>query len=390
MKKKILIIYAKNASEIYNRKSALGSYIYSFADVLQELGNYEVSINGINFNKIQQSNLPSSVNQQTSFLKKIIPNFIKRILKDVRLFFELKKLRNNLFANVSEDLIIEFYSYASNIGAAISAKKNSPLIVIYDAPIIDEYVFFNESLPFFKSIISQREKKTLLQASTTVAYSSSVKNYIQHLADKKIEVAIHQNVDFSRFDFIENKNNTATINIGFIGSFLKWHRVDLLLSAFLKLKKEGYNVHLFLLGMGAEFENIKQLVENCNYKNDITMPGYADGEELLNYKKQIDIGVMPGSNWYGAPNKIFEYGASQMAVVAPNTPTIKDLFVNEDEVLLFENEVEQGLFTALKKLCEDANYRNRLATNLQQKIRITYSKNNTFEFYNSLIQKALK
>ena len=181
-----------------------------------------------------------------------------------------------------------------------------------------------------------------------------------------------------------------TLNIGFIGSFLKWHRVDLLLNVFTKLKSEGYDLHLYLLGMGEKYSEIREEVALNKYKNNITMPGFSDGAELLNFKKKMHIGVMPGSNWYGAPNKIFEYGASRMAVVAPDTPTIQDLFTDKSDVLLFENGSEDGLYTALKQLCENQQQIPLLAENLYQKIRTNYSKNHTFAFYNQLIKKAIQ
>ena len=91
------------------------------------------------------------------------------------------------------------------------------------------------------------------------------------------------------------------------------------------------------------------------------------------FKKRIDIGVMPSSNWYGAPNKIFEYGAAKIAVVAPSTPTIVDLFENYKDLLLFENESFDSLYNALLKLVEDKELLKSLAENLHGKIKKKYS-----------------
>ena len=108
----------------------------------------------------------------------------------------------------------------------------------------------------------------------------------------------------------------------------------------------------------------------------------------MNYKKQIDIGVMPSSNWYGAPNKIFEYGAAKIAVVAPSTPTIVDLFENNKDLILFENESFDSLYNSLLKLVENQELLNTLAENLQNKIKSKYSKENTFNFYDNLIKNS--
>ena len=385
---RILIIYTKNTGELGNRQSALGSYIACLCDIFQRSGMH-VFVNGIAYDIIKQ--LPVTANQpgSTSHITKYIPGFAKQLVKDSLVIKKIKESYNTIIGSGTYDCILEFYSYASDVGYRVSKHQKIPLLVVYDAPVLEEYIFFHGKKVVFRKEILKRELNTLKQADAIVAYSNPVKNYLNKLAGKSLPVFIHQNVDFTRFDFVETKPAGDLINIGFVGSFLKWHKVDWLLNAFTRLKQEGCSVQLYLIGMGAEFNSIAEKVSLNKYKELIHIPGFVDGEALLNLKKQIHIGVMPGSNWYGAPNKIFEYGASRMAVVAPKTPTIADLFEDREELILFEESSEQSLYSALKKLSEDKVLMNKLATCLQQKIRTMHSSENTFEFYNGLIKKSL-
>lgn len=389
MKKQILIIYSKNPDEIFNRKAALGSYIYALGALLEENG-YAVSINGNRFNEIRQNTSSSpATGSQKSVLKKIIPSFVKRVLKDLQLFRRTEKFLASL-ANTSADLVLEFYSYGSNAGYKLSIDKNSPLLVVYDAPVMDEYKLLQKAHPFFTRKIKRRERQTLSRASDIVVYSNAVKKYLKDRIHQDLRISIHQNIDFTRFDFIEKKQMDDTIHIGFIGSFLHWHRVDLLLQAFTKLRANGYRVFLYLLGVGEEYEMIKQQVSRNRYKETIIMPGFLDGSELFDYKKKLNIGVMPGSNWYGAPNKIFEYGAAHMAVIAPDTPTIKDLFEDKKEVYLFKQDSVEDLYNVLEQLCDQRRLITEISENLYHKIKTNYSKTNTFDFYNRLIKGAIQ
>ena len=115
MKKKILIVYGKSTAEIFNRQSALGSYIHCLAGILVKNG-YDVRINDIEFNEIPQQQSASVVTTQQSFLKKILPTFIKEYVKDKRLFSWM----NVLFAKIDNgkpfDKVLEFYTYGSDIG----------------------------------------------------------------------------------------------------------------------------------------------------------------------------------------------------------------------------------------------------------------------------------
>jgi len=198
-------------------------------------------------------------------------------------------------------------------------------------------------------------------------------------------VFIHQNVDFTRFDFIDAPRIEHEIKIGFIGSFLKWHRVDLLLTIFEKLAATHLNIRLYLIGDGMEFTTIETLVQNSKVKDRIELTGFCDGEQLLAFKRELHIGVMPGSNWYGAPNKIFEYGAAGLAVLAPSTPTITDLFQDKTDLLLFNWDDVDDAYKKLKNLIEDANLITRLQVNLQSKIKSKYSSAATIEFYTGMI-----
>jgi glycosyltransferase involved in cell wall biosynthesis len=251
--------------------------------------------------------------------------------------------------------------------------------------VLEEHAFFHGKQWFYRTEMKKRELKSLTLATSLVVYSNAVKKYVENKCNRQLPVFIHQNVDYTRFDFVNERENSVDVKIGFIGSFLKWHRVDLLIKAFIRLKEEGHQVKLFLIGNGMEYGSIKKMVLNSDFANDIFMPGFLDGQELLNLKQKLDIGVMPGSNWYGAPNKIFEYGAAKIAVVAPDTPTICDLFEHDKELLFFKQDDAESLLNQLRCYVTQVDLRKEHAKALQNKIRNNYSENVTFTFYNQLL-----
>jgi glycosyltransferase involved in cell wall biosynthesis len=386
MNNRVLLIYAKGVNELFNRQSALGSYIHCLCMVLEKYG-MQVYVNGtlfIELNKAYEAkvNVVSSSNKS---IAKLLPGIIKRPVKFYRELKNIQRLRNMLLNFDRYDVILEFYTCASDIGSVLSIKHKKPLVVLYDSPVQDEYTFFNGRTFFIHWFIGVRERKSLMAAKSIVVYSNAVKNYLNQKLKKNLPVCIHQNVDYTRFDFIFEKEPSETVNIGFIGSFLKWHRVDLLVNVFMRFKNEGKNVKLILLGNGLEFQNIRQRIEDLGMMDEIEMPGFVDGMELLEYKHKMHIGIMPGSNWYGAPNKIFEYGAAGLAVVAPDTPTIKDLFGSEHEILLFKQDVETELYEKLNMYIENPDLIRQHAINLQNKIKSTYNEEITWNFYHGLL-----
>jgi len=383
----IRIVYAKAWSGIFNRAGALESYIYKLAYIFNK-SEHKVYINQHLLCNIQQEKARNTSSPISSSLKKRIPQCIKRLLRDIYQINKYGRLYKAINKSEKADIIIEFSAYGSGIGYKLKKKTKAKYILIQDAPVLEEYGYFNKGVNLLHYLIQHRESKSLKKADAIVVYSEAVATYLNKQYKLNKEFYIHQNIDFSRFDYLSCKKDTNCICIGFIGSFLPWHNTLNLLRAFNKLKEEKYNIELLLIGKGEQYSFIKEKVELSEYKKDIKLTGFLDGEELLEAKKQIHIGVMPGSNWYGAPNKLFEYGAAGMAAVAPATPTITSLFTDKKNCLLFKDE--KTLYCCLKELLDNSMLREQLASSLQENIKRNYAEEITAHFYEKLIKRIPK
>ncbi len=387
---KLLILYTKNRQEVFNKKSALGSYINYLGNLLEDNG-FEVFLNGERLTEIKHQTVTAiSSHSRFSFVKKLIPNFIKRYIKEKQHFKNLDLFYNELTNKHQKyDAILEYYNLGSNIGLKLSKAQNIPYYIFYDGPILDEYQFFNHSKPYFFKEVVKREKESFKYAKKIVAQSNPMKDYvIKNIINAPDKIVIHQNVDYTKFDVLqgEKKFNTDVLNIGFIGSFLPWHQVELLVNAFVFITKKGVKAKLFLIGDGMERQSIENYCQTLpdEIKQKITFTGFVTKKELHHLKSIIDIGVMSGSNWYGAPLKIFEYGAMKMACIAPDTPTIKDLFPN-NEVTFFKWKSQDSLNDALLNLCQDIDKIKLNSKVLNQKVLDKYTPLNTINFYKNLI-----
>lgn len=385
MKKKLLLIYGKGSDELLNRQSALGSYILCLLKILEE--KYEIWVNGTELSVLLQKEITvlAAPPVKSNLVKKLVPGFLKERRRDNNIFSGHENILSSMPQDQRFDLVMEFYTYGSRLGLNLSKRYACPLVTIFDSPVLEEYEFFHGKKSYGGKTIQHNQDDTLRASSKVVVYSNAVKEYVAGITQKPENIFIHQNVDFTRFDFLDPKKMGDVIQIGFIGSFLKWHRVDLLINIFEKLRASNIQAKLWLVGSGMEFHSVRQRVETSEFGKDIELTGFCDGEKLLEIKKQLNIGVMPGSNWYGAPNKIFEYGAAGLAVIAPATPTISDLFENGKELLLFEWDNEKSAYAALYRLCTEKTLQQQLSQGLQEKIQEKYSADHTRNFYHSLL-----
>jgi glycosyltransferase involved in cell wall biosynthesis len=384
---KLLILYTKNREEIFNKKSALGSYINYLGNLLQKNG-FEIYLNGQNVNEISNSKTKevSFKKKKLFWLKKIIPSYVKRYIREKNHLRSTEVFKKELLQGSQKyDAILEYYNLGSDVGLALAKQQNIPYYIFYDGPILDEYEIFNQSKPFFYKLVVERQKESFEFAKKIVAQSNPMKDYVvKNIVNLPDKIFIHQNVDYTKFDILKEDKvfNSNPINIGFIGSFLPWHQVELLLYAFKYILTKGVHAKLFLIGDGMERIKMENIVRSFDdsIKSKIIFTGFVKEDELLNYKKIIDIGVMSGSNWYGAPLKIFEYGAMKMACIAPNTPTIKDLFPN-NEVVFFEWKNQSDLNSVLLDFCTEITKMKKQSEKLHAFIVNKYSEQNTADFY---------
>lgn len=387
MSSKILILYTKNPAEILNRKSALGSYIHSLSNLLKDK-EISVYLNGSPIDKLVPNSIESRSNSGSGFtskLKKFIPRLLKRIKFERQLLRNSKQLIEQILTSgIEYDQVLEFYTLGSNAGKKISEKLNIPFHIVYDGPIFEEYGFFHRSKPHYLKQFQLLEKESLEAASNIVVYSEPMRQFLSDRFELKGKLHIHQNIDFSRFEQYPDKEakTFGDFEIGFIGSFLKWHQVDLLVNVCKQLLAEGQAIKVHLIGDGQERQKLQSYVEEQGLKDQIIFTGFLDGDALFQIKKKLDVGVMPGSNWYGAPNKLFEYGAMKIAVIAPNTPTITYLF-NDNEVKLFEWKNEADLLVNLRALL-DWKEINKFSENIYKRIQEEYNESRTKEFYSKL------
>jgi glycosyltransferase involved in cell wall biosynthesis len=387
-KKKLLILYTKNPDEVFNRKSAIGSYVHCLAGLLSQ--EFEVTLNYHDGDFVQKTNhSETSVPVHSAgLIKKLIPKKLKSFLRDKKHFTSLADLKQKIKSlDIRFDVILEFYNFGSDVGLQLSEYYKCPLNIIYDGPIFEEYEFFNGHKTWFEKKCREYERKTFEKAANIVVYSQPMIEFcVEHIHARKEKYKIHQNIDFSRFHFFEGeKDFSGPLNLCFIGSFLKWHRVDLLLKAISQIPSRLPNlkITLFLIGEGQEFSKMKKLALDLNLQN-IEFTGFLDSEALTNLIKKMHVGIMSGSNWYGAPNKLFEYGAMKLACLAPETRTIKYLF-HSNEICFFENNNFESLQTSLFNLLKSSEMMSNYSRNAHKKITQKYSPEITKQFYINLM-----
>jgi glycosyltransferase involved in cell wall biosynthesis len=301
-------------------------------------------------------------------VKKVMPAPIAMRLRDRGRIRYGRAYANRLIEMIQKtrpDLILEThiaFSLASNIASATTAV---PYMLDDVAPSWEEANMYGVGL---KEEAVAIHRQTTRDARLLVAVNNTMKaNLLKDgLPEEKI-VVVENGIDGNTFHL--GINGTARLRqwnidenafvIVFVGSFQPYHRVDLLLNAFARMKAER-PLHLLLVGEGSKSAEARALAQQLGLMPHVTFTGSVPYAEVPSYLAAGDVTVMPATNDYGNPMKIYEYMALGKPVVAPDQPTITEIIRHGHDGYLFERENVNALADALLKLVNDSDLCQRL------------------------------
>jgi len=321
----------------------------------------------------QQSPAPL---KSKAFLKVITPPMIWATLRDLKLMYFDKHsflTLNKIAAETNPDIIYERISYLQASGLKVAKRKNIFHVAEINSPCVEERIALRGKT-LLKSKAQEVEKEILVNSDCIVVVSTSLKNYFQKLYDiddKKIivlpnAVSLEDVPPYERFTGGKPSNQEELV-IGFVGSLFQWHGVDLLIRAFSDCLEEIPNIKLLIVGDGYVRNDLQSLGQSLDIEKHITFTGYVPPSEIYDYISKMDICVMPNSNWYGSPVKLFEYGVMGKAAIAPDNGPVKDFMQDHVHGLLVKPD-PSCLKDALIELIRDPDLRNQLGENFRKKI----------------------
>lgn len=344
-----------------------GVHIRGIVDAFRQLGHKVtlVSPPGIDpYICSKTESGPSGLSRAWKMFAKNAPEIIFELSEVLYNFWAYNRMAA-LARKEKFDFIYERYALNTFAGLDISRKYKIPLILeVNDSALIERVRKLKVT-----GLAKTNERKVFEGAFAIVTISSYFKKVIVESGVRAKKIFVIPNaVDEAKFP-IDNDSNLEIrreysledkMVIGYVGSFLQWHGVDLLLESFEAAIKSRPDARLLLIGDGPTFGAIRKRVEGNGLKDFIIFTGKVSHEKVASYIQAMDICVIPDSNAYGSPMKLFEYMASGKAVVAPRLLPMEDVIKNGDNGILFDPGSKSALSASLELLINDNTARNRI------------------------------
>ncbi len=332
-------------------------------DALNRLGHEVVRVEAAS-----GSGSAISVGIYRNLVKKLLPRFVAMRLRDSARVQYSKAYAERLIQIALEekpDLILETHIALSLAGKLASEHLRIPLVLDDCSPAWEEEQMYGVGLKE-RAITIYREVTS--HARLVVAVNETMRGHLLRdgLSPQTVitvpngfdESIFYPGIDGALYRQRYQIPADAVV-IVFVGSFQPYHRVDLLLRAFHEIKEKS-NVYLLLVGDGGALAESQTLTAQLGLQDRVRFAGRIAYPEVPFHISAGDIAVMPATNDYGNPMKIYEYMAIGKAVIAPSQPTITEIATHGEDSFLFEPENITSLSAALHTLVCDTALREKL------------------------------
>ena len=169
--------------------------------------------------------------------------------------------------------------------------------------------------------------------------------------------------DPARFDSVRlraERGLQQRVVCGFIGSFAHWHGVDTFVDAIALRLGEAPELALVLVGDGRRLPAVRALVAERGLAGRVLLPGRVAHDQIASWIACMDYAVLPDSNDYGSPMKLFEFMAMGVAVVAPDYAPVAEVIDEGRTGWLFPRRQTDACVQRVLALATQASERQRV------------------------------
>lgn len=329
---------------------AEGAHIMGIVNAFRELGHDVklLSLPGSDPEE-QKDNNKVSLEKNKTLLHKIIHKTLELTKYVPEFIFEFIEVIYNLvaFFRVGREIdknrpvfLYERYSLFMFAGVLQARRKGVPVILeVNDSAIVERVRPL-----FFRLIASKIEKWIFTKCSGIVFISSNFKNTVEQYYGEVAPSVICPNAadskQFSMVGFDREKEKeklglSSKVVCGYVGAFHHWHGIEWFVRELAPKIKKHPQLSLLLVGDGPVYDSICSIISSHKIEAQVVMPGRVPHSEVKNYIAAMDYGILPDSNEYGSPMKLFEMMAMRVPLVSPSFEPIVEVVTDKENGWLF-------------------------------------------------------
>jgi len=206
----------------------------------------------------------------------------------------------------------------------------------------------------------------------------------------KVEV-LHKGADESIFHIRDNlKNNPSEFAIGWWGSFIPLHGVDVILGA-ANVLKYNHAIKFTFIGRGQLFSEIEKQIKYYQLNNIVLKKEFIPAEDLAKRISEYDValGIFSTSPKAGrcVTNKVYEAMAMGKALITQNSIANKEIFIHKNNAYLVPPGNPQALADGITDLFSDKKLRKMIGENASKLFKDNFTINHLEKEFVGILEK---
>lgn len=374
-----ILYYSPHPHLSVSAPTGYGTHMREMIRAFKELGHEIIFfIGGVEGREVPKIQLPPKsgpISRTKSKLKAFIPRIIWETLRDVQLlrFDELRKKRlKQICHEFQPQVIYERSHYGMTSGVQIAKELKIHHILEVNSPNVQERIALSGP-----SLLSERAQRKdewvfknsnhVLTVSTRLAEMLNIKDLTEKWSVTPNAIRLGQEKSSNRAYTREDLNiPESSILIGFIGSIFKWHGVDLLIDSIQILVGRGIDARALIVGDGYMRPALTKQSEDLSISERIIWTGSVPHEDIHALGQLCTCLIMPKSDDYRSPVKLFEYALCDAPVIAPDNEPVLEIMQDRVHGIIVK-PVAEVIADAVMELL-DQGFANELAHNWRQKV----------------------
>ena len=295
-----------------------------------------------------------------SAIRAKMPRFVSELLEFAYSFLVFFKLIKAIREH-RPDVIYERYNLYLPAGIWVKKLFKLPLQLEVNSPLYDERLKYGGlSLPW---LAKWTEFYAWRNADRVLPVTHVLAGYIEKAGVSKDRIRVIPNgVETDVFTPQQLTNRQPEFQdklvVGFVGFCREWHQLDQVMARLAAMPHE--NLHFLVVGDGPVIPDLKIQATQIAFDEKFTSTGLVSREDMPFWLDQIDIALQPAVTPWASPLKMLEYLAKGLAIVAPDSPNIKELLADEKNALLFSADSTTKMVDCIERLIRDNTLRERL------------------------------
>ena len=220
------------------------------------------------------------------------------------------------------------------------------------------------------------EIKTAKESDYVFTITNALKDIlVENGVDEHKILVLPNAVDLEKFHVLEKNKQLEKelefqdkVIIGYIGSFVNYEGLDLLLEACsLLYQKMGDTFRLLLVGDGAMMNSLRKMAQFLQIEDLVIFTGRVNHDDVQDYYSLIDIAPLPRKGHkvceLVSPLKPFEAMASGKVVITSNVKALAEIIDHGRTGLIFETDNSIDLAEKLESVILNSELRGTLGKN---------------------------